>query len=282
MNTDNINTRYHKPYEELTFTDDFMFRKVLMNNSDICKRLVELLLNVEIDHIEYKSDNHSLETTSDKKSVRLDVYLKDENGTVFDLEMQNTRKDELPRRTRFYQSMIDIEHLDAGASYDELPDSYIVFICTFDPYEAGFPKYEFRELCIENPSIELGAGVSKVFINAKSRSKEVSGDMRSFLDYLCGKNASSELTRDIETNILKARERNTWRREYMTLEDSLKVERKQWLKEGREVGRAEGREEKGFEDVERLIAEGILDETKACEVLGVDINEYRKYALKEN
>ena len=68
----------------------------------------------------------------------------------------------------------------------------------------------------------------------------------------------------------------------MTLEDSLKVERKQWLKEGREVGRAEGREEKGFEDVERLIAEGILDETKACEVLGVDINEYRKYALKEN
>lgn len=102
--------------------------------------------------------------------------------------------------------------------------------------------------------------------------------MRAFLDYLCGKNASSELTRDIETNILKARERNTWRREYMTLEDSLKVERKQWLKEGR----AEGREEKGFEDVERLIAEGILDETKACEVLGVDINEYRNYALKEN
>ena len=60
MNTENNITRYHKPYEELTFTDDFMFRKVLMNNPDICKRLVELLLNVEIDHIEYKSDNHSL------------------------------------------------------------------------------------------------------------------------------------------------------------------------------------------------------------------------------
>ena len=110
----------------------------------------------------------------------------------------------MPKRTRFYQSMIDIEHLDSGAGYDELPDSYIVFICTFDPYEAGLPKYEFRELCIERPDIELGAGIAKVFINAASRSKNVSGDMRAFLDYLCGKTASSELTRDIESNILQA------------------------------------------------------------------------------
>ena len=59
MNKDNNNLRYHKPYQELTFTDDFMFRKVLMNNQDLCKRLVELLLDVEVDRIEYKDDNHS-------------------------------------------------------------------------------------------------------------------------------------------------------------------------------------------------------------------------------
>ena len=268
MNKDNID-RYHKPYQELTFTDDFMFRKVLMNNQDLCKRLVELLIDVEVDHVEYKDDNHVIETTSDNKSVKLDVYLKDEDGTVFDLEMQNRRKDEMPKRTRFYQSMIDIDHLDAGATYDELPDSYIVFICTFDPYEEGLAKYEFRELCVDRPDIELGAGVAKVFINARSKSKDVSGEMRAFLDYLCGKNASSELTRDIETNILKARERNTWRREYMTLEDSLKVERKQWLKEGRE--------EKGFEAVRNLVESGLADETKACEILEVSLEEYKKY-----
>ena len=150
---------------------------------------------------------------------------------------------------------------------------FLVFICTFDPYEVGFPKYEFRELCIENPRIELGAGVSKVFINAKSRSKEVSGDMRSFLDYLCGKNASSELTKDIESNILQAKERDIWRREYMTLEDSLKVERKQWLKEGRAEGRAEAK----LDDVDKLVAEKILDAEKACEVIGVSLDDYLKH-----
>ena len=286
MNKDNNNMRYHKPYQELTFTDDFMFRKVLLNNQDLCKRLVELLLDVEADHIEYKDDNHSIETASDKKSVKLDVYLKDEDGTVFDLEMQNRRKDEMPKRTRFYQSMIDIEHLDSGAGYDELPDSYIVFICTFDPYESGLPKYEFRELCVESPDIELGAGIAKVFINAASRSKNVSDDMRAFLDYLCGETASSELTRDIESNILQAKERGQWRREYMTLEDSLKVERKAWLAEGRAEGLAEGLSEgeanRGYKDVEKLVASGLADEVRACEVLGVDISEYRDYVASKN
>ena len=277
MNTEKDDARYFKPYSELTFTDDFMFRKILINNKDLCKRLVELLLDVEIDHIEYKDDNHAIETSSDKKSVRLDVYLKDEDGTVFDLEMQNRRKDELPKRTRFYQSMIDIEHLEAGKSYDELPDSYVVFICTFDPYAEDLPKYEFRELCIDNPDIELGAGVAKVFINAQSKSELISEDMRAFLDYLCGKNANSELTRGIESNILNAKKRNLWRREYMTLEDSLKVERKQWFKEGREEGHKEGRKEKGFEDVDKLVASGLADEAKTCEIIGVSLDDYKQY-----
>ena len=270
------NTRYHKPYEDLTFTDDFMFRKVLMNNSDLCKRLVELLLEVEVDHVDYKDDDHVIETANDKKSVRLDVYLKDENGTVFDFEMQNRRKDELPKRTRFYQSMIDIDHLDSGADYDELPDSYIVFICTFDPYEEGLAKYEFRELCVERPEIELGAGVAKVFINARSKSRNVSGEMRAFLDYLCGENASSELTKDIESNILKAKERNAWRREYMTLEDSLKVERKQWLREGREEGL-----EQGQENIIRMIAYLISQERYDDLKRATEDPEFREKILNE-
>lgn len=116
--------------------------------------------------------------------------------------------------------------------------------------------------------------------------KNVSGDMRAFLDYLCGKNASSELTRDIESNILQAKERGQWRREYMTLEDSLKVERKEWLAEGRAEGRVEGRAEgeknRGYKDVEKLVAEGTFDEKKACEVLGVEINDYREYIANKN
>ena len=102
-----------------------------------------------------------------------------------------------------------------------------------------------------------------------------------FLDYLCGKNASSELTKDIEANMLQAKERGIWRREYMTLEDSLKVERKQWLKEGRAEGRAEGLAEglakAKLDDVDKLVAEGTFDAEKACAVLGVSLDDYLKH-----
>ena len=103
-----------------------MFRKVMYSDEDLCIRVIELLLDVSIDHISYKDQEHGISTTSDQKSVRLDVYVNDVGGTVFDLEMQNLNEICLPRRTRFYQSMIDVESLAKGVLYDKLPDSYIV------------------------------------------------------------------------------------------------------------------------------------------------------------
>lgn len=38
----------NKRYEELTFTDDFMFCKILSNYEDICKDLLELILEIRI------------------------------------------------------------------------------------------------------------------------------------------------------------------------------------------------------------------------------------------
>ena len=42
-----------KNYEELRFTDDFMFCKILLDNKDICKEIVELLLGCRIKEIVY-------------------------------------------------------------------------------------------------------------------------------------------------------------------------------------------------------------------------------------
>ena len=37
-----------KQYEDLTFTDDFMFCKVLENDEELSKELLELILDVKI------------------------------------------------------------------------------------------------------------------------------------------------------------------------------------------------------------------------------------------
>ena len=95
-----------KPYNELTFTDDFMFCRVLRNNEDLCRRLVELLLDVKVDRIVLRDSQHSIERDSDSRGVRFDVYLKDEDGTVFDLEMQNRQIMRIPLKAILKEKII--------------------------------------------------------------------------------------------------------------------------------------------------------------------------------
>ena len=81
-----------KSYDELTFADDFMFCKILVNNPDLCEELVSLVVgkDVRIVHIEKQAP---IEETSDGRGVRLDVYVEGDDATIYDIEMQTTDKE---------------------------------------------------------------------------------------------------------------------------------------------------------------------------------------------
>ena len=70
--------------------------------------------------------------TAKSKGIRLDIYVEDDDNTVFNLEMQTTTYKELPKRSRYYQGIIDLNMIEKGESYDILKESYVIFICTFD------------------------------------------------------------------------------------------------------------------------------------------------------
>ena len=116
-----------KPIEKLTITDDFMFGAV-MRNPQYCKPLLELVLGVKIRAIAYPEPQKALEERYGSKSVRLDVYVEDERGTVYDVEIQTTDKKNLPKRTRYYQGMIDLRILERGGDYKALRRSFVIFI----------------------------------------------------------------------------------------------------------------------------------------------------------
>jgi hypothetical protein len=122
-----------KKFEDLTFTDHYMFEKVL-KNPEICKELLERLLKIQIERLEYPEVEKTISPYYETKGVRLDVYVKD-NNKVFDIELQNSTDSNLGLRTRYYQSMLDTDNLLKGQHYTELPDSYIVFICKNAPFE---------------------------------------------------------------------------------------------------------------------------------------------------
>ncbi len=106
-----------------------------MQDSELCKELLQRILpDLEIDHIEYPELQKAIKPDVDAKSIRLDVYIRDDKGTIYDIEMQVTDTKELPKRSRYYQSVIDLQLIDKGQHYKLLKPSYIIFICPFDVF----------------------------------------------------------------------------------------------------------------------------------------------------
>ncbi len=173
-------------WEGLGISNDFLFGKV-MQDMELCKGLLERIFpDMKIDHVEYPMLQKTINPDVDAKSVRLDVYVVDDVGTVYDIEMQMTDTKELPKRTRYYQAMMDLEMIDKGESYKKLKKSFVIFICPFDLFGKGRHLYSFKNFCEEDKEVLLGDDTAKIFLNTESRMEDISKDLRVFLDYVAG------------------------------------------------------------------------------------------------
>lgn len=201
---------YNKSYEELEFTDDFMFWNILVYRKDLCKGLIELLLGVDIKEIKLVEGQKTFAPQYDAHGIRLDVYVDDEIGTVYDLEMQTTLSKNLPKRTRYYQSIIDMDIMKKGNSYRKLKKSYIIFLCTEDAFGKHLPIYTFENVCLQDKDLKLNDEAVKVVVNPDSDRTGLSREMNSFLDLLQGKKSLSGLAKDISDAIIEEKEAKRW------------------------------------------------------------------------
>ena len=235
-----------KAYEELELKDDFMF-SVIMRDPKYVKPFLETILRIKIAKIEYPEVQKNIDIAAGAKGIRLDVYVEDEKHTVFNLEMQTTTARNLPKRMRYYQGMIDLNILEKGDDYNHLKKSYVIFICTFDPFGLGRHIYTFENRCSEDTALTLNDGTVKIILNTKGTMDDVSPEMKRLLDYVDGKGVSDTFTRDLEEAVQSARQNEKWRLDYMTLQQEYRERfqegRIEGIKEGKIVGLKEGKRE---------------------------------------
>lgn len=217
-----------KPYSALTFTDDFMFCKVLSSNEQLCKGLLELTLGIKIKKLKINNSQEQIEEKYDARGIRLDVYAVAEDDTVYDIEMQTTLTRDIPKRTRYYQGMIDLNLIGRNARFSELKRTYIIFICKDDPFKkAGknLPVYTFENRCREDLNISLGDEAVKVIINANGSRENLSKEMIAFLDFLQSGMGNSPFTRELQAAVESAKSHKEWEVEFMTLYAKILEER---------------------------------------------------------
>ena len=211
-----------KRIEDLTLIDDGMFQAV-MHEPGVCAELVECLLHVKVKSVEFPELEKTIAPYYSSKGVRLDVYLKDEDK-VIDVEIQKYTQEAIGKRTRYYQSMIDIDSLMKGEDYPQLKESYILFICISDPFVIqdketfGLPLYTFKNTCVENPAVQLGDNSTKVVYNASAYKNVKDEKIQGFLQLVStNKPGEDEFSRKLSELVEKLKENEKFRSEYAAM-----------------------------------------------------------------
>ena len=237
-----------KKFENLTIQSDFIFKKV-MSRKRICIHLLEELLQIKIADINYLEAEKSLEPDYTSRGIRLDIIVEDDNNTHYNLEMQvknnrnpHTKAFVLPKRSRYYQALLDIDLLQQGQEYDQLPPTYVIFICVFDFFDEGNYVYTFKKRCLENLELELPDEATTMLLNTKGTHGDISKDIKSFYDYVNNHIVTTDFTKQIDDEICYLKLDTKVSREFMLMEARLLDERREGIAEGEAIGFAKGKD----------------------------------------
>ena len=229
-----------------------------------------------IGRVEYPELQKEIKPDADARSIRLDVYTKDDKDRVFDIEMQMTVTKELPKRSRYYHSMLDLQLIDKGQTYAKLKPSFVIFICLADMFGAGRHKYTFETVCREDRTIWLGEERTTIFLNADSQMEDVSKELTAFLNYAAGCVSEDPFVKKMDEAVKEAKKNREWRREYMTLlmRDQENIEK------GRKEGRREGRKEGQVKELYHLVLDGLLPLETAVKRSGLSQEKFLEIAKR--
>lgn len=263
----------NKKFEDLTIHDDFMFG-IIMRDPRYCKPFLETILNIKISHIEYPEDQKTINLSLDAKSIRLDVYVEDSSNTIYNIEMQNGHHENLPKRTRYYQGMIDLNLLDKGMDYMQLKQSFIIFVCTFDPFHISRHLYTFENRCIEDTALPLGDGMQKIILNTKGIFDDVRPELKRLLNFIDGRSPEDTFTQDLSKAVESAKHNEKWRLDYMTLQMAYDEKYREGLEDGIQQGVTES--------ALRMLSANKYSDAEISEITGLSMEQIQdlKKSLK--
>ena len=217
-----------KPFEELTITDNYMFQAVMRDTKHV-KPLLEMVIGKEIRDIVIVETERTQETGYDSRGIRMDVYIKDDENTVYDVEMQASRKRYLGKRFRYYQSAIDVDVVNKGAKFSDLKRSFIIFITTYDPFGKGWYTYPFETLFEWDSTIKMKDAAKWIVLNTKGtkdkEGHEVSEEIKEMLSYMDGNEPKSDYARELDEAVREIKQNEERRLEYMSIYANIADER---------------------------------------------------------
>lgn len=264
-----------KPFEELNLMDSFLFESATENPENavtIAKVIIERATGRKIEKLVVHPQKDLKGININKHGIRMDVYTEEITETgdntsvtcVYDIEPNNYSEKDIPRRNRYYQSMIDSKLLPTGEPYKKLPDMFSIWILPNDPFGDHRMIYTVKNLVEENNQIVYNDGVTKIFlytggtVGGSKKLKELLSFMEnSTYDYAVDEDLSKLM------NIVDAIKGDSEeRRRYMGIMNVIDYEKRDAYEEGLEHG-------------------GIQSVIRTCKSLGVNKERTKEELMRQ-
>lgn len=261
-----------KKLEEMSLIDDFLMNSLTSHpvyGREAMKYILGCIFQRNIGELSVIPQNFLVGADPEAHGVRLDVYLDEEDGEIFDVEPDLSdgarERKSLPRRVRFYHAKIDAGILEAGKDYDSLRNVSVIFISDYDPFGQGRMVYTIKNGVIEEPDMPYDDGTRTIFLYTKGTKGNPPKELQELLRYLGDsrwENATSKELQKLHHMVTEVKHDGKVGLAYMK-----SFERdKRLLERGREEGEALGRaEERQNTERERARAEASEAKAKALE-----------------
>ena len=260
---------------ELILMDDIFIRIVL---KDV--KCTEYILQTILQKPDLKVKTQSIQ--SDLKNLQgrsliLDCLCSDTNGTVYNIEVQNDSHGASPKRARYHSGLIDMHILKKGKTFENLPESYVIFICAKDILKENKQIYHISRTIQESGS-KFPDQAEIIYLNtSKSSDNELGMLIKDFYT----KNPKKMHSKVLAKRVADLKEnKNIEKGEHDAMTTYYDRLKKQWEKEGMVKGKEEGRaesESKMAKLMGLLVKEGRIEDIEKAS----ESPDYRKALLQE-
>ena len=263
-----------KPLEEMNVIDDFLFTEIMSdekNGLEVCRMILSCVLKREVGNISFTAQKNVPGVSEKSHGIRLDAYVTEDMGndiSVYDVEpdKRSSKRSGLPKRSRYYGDLIDIQLLNMGADYDKLPELVTIFILSYDPFDRNSMYYEAGTVIRTHPDVPYNDGIRRIYLFADGELSEDADEdelkLKILLRYInesTEANVVDDNTRKLDDIVRKTKTKKDIGIKYM----------KSWERERelKEEGAAEERERREAAEKQRDAAE------KRAEIAEKRVNE---------
>lgn len=252
---------------------DFALFLTVMKHREAYQNTLSIILEEsDIQLREVKVEQVILNKSS-HRAIRLDAWALSTDERQFDMEMQNrANQDSLPKRSRFYQGLMDTPVLKSGKKtrYKYLPSTTIIFITQDDIFKKDLAKYTFTEQCEEVKGLKLEDGTTKIFLNMTS--KNGSKELVSLLQYMKNTDISNPEIQvrdkrllELDKIVTKVKESEEWEAVKMDILD---------------IGIQKGMEQGIEQGIERGLETGIKALIETCKKFQISKEDARNQIME--